>query len=177
MTKTRMKKRGKIGLAVLCVLLAGFAIPERTKIPVAGASARDWNRDSFWHEPWGSSGVHKGIDIFGKPGTMVVSATAGIVLYTGRLRKGGNVAVVLGPGWRLHYYAHLKSVEAEMFRHVAAGGRVGTLGDSGNAKGTPPHLHYSILRLIPDPLSMDHSTQGWKKAFYIDPDSYLRDSA
>lgn len=27
--------------------------------PVLGATSRDWNPHSFWHAPWGVSGVHK----------------------------------------------------------------------------------------------------------------------
>ncbi len=158
---------------VLLLVLAGYFIPENIRIPVAGATAADWNHRSFWAEPWGSSGVHKGIDIFGRIGTPVVSTTPGIVLYAGTLAKGGKVVAVLGPCWRIHYFAHLDTLEARAGRFVAAGARLGTLGDSGNAKGKPPHLHYAIVRLIPNPLAMDGATQGYRKAFFINPSEYL----
>jgi hypothetical protein len=58
-------------------------------IPVEGATVADWNRDTFWHHPWGRSGVHKGIDIFAKEGTPVLAATGGVVLYAGTLRGEG----------------------------------------------------------------------------------------
>lgn len=159
--------------AVLLVVLTGFLLPERIRIPVAGASRKDWNPTSFWHEPWGPSGVHKGIDIFGKMGTAVTSATDGIVVYTGQIAQGGNVVIVLGPKWRFHYFAHLQTIGTSAFHVVAAGSPLGTLGDSGNAKGKPPHLHYSIVRLIPVPWEMDGSTQGHKKAIFINPGAYL----
>lgn len=57
-------------LTLVAVVAVGFLLPERIRIPVAGATARDWNPQSFWFEPWGASGVHKGIDIFGKKGAM-----------------------------------------------------------------------------------------------------------
>lgn len=142
-------------------------------MPVAGAEQRDWHPDSFWYEPWGSSGVHKGIDIFANKGTAVTSTTVGVVLYQGEIAKGGKVILVLGPKWRLHYFSHLSSIDVSSFTAVRAGEVIGAVGDSGNAKGKPPHLHYSIVRLIPAPLAIDSSSQGYKKMFYIDPGNYL----
>jgi murein DD-endopeptidase MepM/ murein hydrolase activator NlpD len=168
MSKTKM-----IPLIILAFVVGGLFLPERIHIPVLGASTKDWNSHSFWYEPWGTSGVHKGIDIFAKIGRPVVSTTDGIVLYTGQIAKGGNVIVVLGPKWRLHYFAHLDAVKTSFPRFVWAGEVIGTVGDSGNAKGKPPHLHYSIVRALPLPWAIDSSTQGYKKAFFIDPSKYL----
>lgn len=168
-----MKRSLKISLAIAILLGIGFVIPERIVIPVQGASVNDWNATTFWYEPWGSSGVHKGIDIFGAQATPVLSTTHGIVLFSGELARGGKALLVLGPGWRLHYYAHLHSIDTSLFQLVKSGDTIATLGDSGNAKGKPPHLHYSIIRMIPLPWAMDLSTQGYKKAFFIDPGKYL----
>jgi peptidoglycan LD-endopeptidase LytH len=168
-----MKRSLKISIAVLILLGIGFVVPERIVIPVQGASVKDWNPETFWYEPWGSSGVHKGIDIFGKTGTAVVSTTDGIVLFSGQLKKGGKVVLVLGPKWRLHYYAHLNSINSSVFSLVKSGETIATLGATGNAKGKPPHLHYSIIRMIPLPWMIDRSTQGYKKAFFVDPGKYL----
>jgi len=169
-----MKILKTVLLGLLAVWLAGFLVPERIQIPVVGASKKDWHPRSFWFEPWGTSGVHKGIDIFGKLGTGVTSTTDGLVVYTGQLGKGGNVVLILGPRWRFHYFAHLQTVQTSAFSLVSVGEPVGTLGDSGNARGKPPHLHYAITRLVPAPWAMDGSTQGYKKAIFIDPDAYLR---
>ena len=168
-----MSKIKKVVLSVLALFVVGFVVPERIKIPVAGASKNDWNHQSFWFEPWGTSGVHKGIDIFAGIGNSVVSTTDGIVLYQGNIQKCGNVVVVLGPKWSFHYYAHLNTIDASIFGFVWSGQVIGTVGDSGNAKGKPPHLHYSIVRLFPAPWAIDSSTQGYKKAFFINPGSYL----
>jgi murein DD-endopeptidase MepM/ murein hydrolase activator NlpD len=168
-----MKKLAKTGILLSLVMVAGFLIPERTVIPVAGASSKDWNENSFWFEPWGRSGVHKGIDIFGKLGTDILSTTDGIVVFTGEIQNGGKVIVILGPKWHFHYFAHLNSINTSALSLVKSGARIGTLGDSGNAKGKPPHLHYAIVRLIPVPWKIDGTTQGYKKAFYINPDLYL----
>lgn len=171
-----MKIVKKLIIVFFAFILVGFLIPERVKIPVVGAGAQDWNHDTFWYEPWGKSGVHKGIDIFGKIGTGVTSTTDGIVLYAGQIKYGGNVVIVLGPKWRFHYFAHLQTTGTSMLSFVSSGEQIGTLGDSGNAKGKPPHLHYSIVRLIPVLWKIDSSTQGYKKMFFINPSSYLLDS-
>ncbi|EJE51234.1 metalloendopeptidase-like membrane protein [Acidovorax sp. CF316] len=162
-------------LAALVVLALGLAVPERIRIPVAGATPKDWNAQSFWFEPWGTSGVHKGIDIFGKTGTPVLSTTDGMVLFTGEIAKGGKVVLVLGPRWRLHYFAHLDRITTDALAPVASGSAIGTVGASGNAQGKPPHLHYSIVRLLPAPWQIDGATQGVKKAFFIDPGAYLKE--
>lgn len=168
-----MKKRYKILIGLVCIVLLGFVIPDARLIPVAGATKSDWNKDSFWYEPWGSSGVHKGIDIFAVRGTKVVASSNLLVLFKGEIQKGGKVIVGLGPKWRLHYFAHLENIDSGLGVFVRAGEAIGTVGDSGNAKGKFPHLHFSILTLVPMPWMIDGASQGYKKAFYIDPVEYF----
>lgn len=133
------------------------------------ATTADWNKDAFWYEPWGASGVHKGIDIFAPAGQPVVAATGGVVLYSGTLRVGGEVIAVLGPKWRVHYYAHLQSRNTAAGRFVSQGEAIGSVGDSGNATGKPAHLHYSVVTVLPYPWRVTRDTQGWRRMFYLDP--------
>ncbi len=158
-----------VGRPLLLVVLVGLLIPERLRIPVEGATSADWNNDSFWYYPWGRSVVHKGIDIFGSSGQAVVSAADGWVVATGRGGRGGNYVLVLGSKWRLHYYAHLKEIGVSRGRFTAAGQVLGWVGATGNAAGKQPHLHYSLVTLIPYPWRFDLSHQGWKKMFFLDP--------
>lgn len=167
----KYKKRHIIFLIFIIILF----LPEFATIPVQGARQQDWNAESFWYEPWGKSGVHKGIDIFGKKGTPILSATYGIVIFKGELPLGGNVVLALGPKWRLHYYAHLQSDAVFIGKPLAIGTTIGTLGDTGNAKGKPPHLHYSLVTLVPYFWRVDSSTQGWKKMFFLDPARLFED--
>lgn len=162
-------------LALLAVLLgAPLLVPEHPQIPVQGARSRDWNSRSFWYEPWGLSGVHKGIDIFADAGTPVLAPVSGLVLYRGELSLGGKVVLLLGPKWRLHYMAHLQDTSTSPLALVSRGEVLGTVGTSGNANGRPPHLHYSVLSLLPRPWAMTRQSQGWKKMFFIDPGAYLQ---
>jgi len=86
---------------------------------------------------------------------------------------GGNVVLVLGPKWRLHYYAHLKEIKTSRFSFVSSGSPIGSVGTTGNAVGKPAHLHYTIATVIPYPWRMDTDPQGWKKMFYLDSSKYL----
>src|SRR5688572_3446538 len=104
-------KRRIILAAILLLLLLPFFIPQDLLMPVKGANAGSYHHASFWYFPWGRSVTHKGVDIFAKEGTPVLSATKGLVLYTGQINMGGNVVLVMGPKWRLHYYAHLREIK------------------------------------------------------------------
>ena len=166
------KKQIFLGLALLCV--AGLLIPQKLSMPVVGATSGSYNAQSFWAYPWGKSVTHKGVDIFAPKGTPVQAATSGIVLYAGTIKLGGNVVFMLGPKWRLHYYAHLHTIQAKSLSWLSRGDELGTVGTSGNAAGKPPHLHYSIQTPIPYPWRIDSSIQGWKKMFYLNPVDYLK---
>lgn len=156
-------------------LLAVLLLPENQRIPVAGAKSGDWHPDTFWYSPWGRSGVHKGVDIFASKGTPVLASSSGLVLFRGELARGGKVVLMLGPKWRLHYFAHLDQHRGDN-RWVTAGEPLGTVGDSGNAAGKPPHLHYSLVSLLPMIWKADGDPQGWKKMFYLDPTRHFREA-
>ena len=159
----------------LLILLIGFLLPQHMIIPVQGATTNDWDDDSFWAYPWGSSITHKGIDIFAEKGTPIVSSTYGLVIYTYEGGKGGKSAMVLGPKWRFHYYAHMNEIHTFPLKPIKKGSVLGTVGNTGNAISTPPHLHYAITTPFPYfRLKDDQAVQGWKKMFYLDPDTWLR---
>jgi len=121
------------------------ATPKRLPMPVAGLKPRDI-RDS-WDFPRSGGRKHRGIDIFAPRGRDIVSTTPGIVVTVGTNRLGGRVVRILGPGGQWHYYAHLESFSSIREGHIVSAGTIlGTVGDSGNARGTPPHLHYGIYR-------------------------------
>ncbi|WP_373779023.1 M23 family metallopeptidase [Glaesserella sp.] len=98
-----------------------------------------------WHSPRGGGRKHEGSDIFAKRGTPIYANISGIVVKKGQNRLGGNIVSVLGVDGRVHYYAHLEDFgDIEKHQWIDKGTIIGTVGDSGNAKGTPPHLHYGI---------------------------------
>lgn len=117
--------------------------PETLPVPVAGV-AREALADT-WGASRSGGRTHQGIDIFAPRGTPVLSTTTGWVVGVGENRLGGRTVRVLGPGREVHYYAHLNTYgRFGTGDVVAAGDTLGTVGTTGNAVGTPPHLHYGI---------------------------------
>jgi murein DD-endopeptidase MepM/ murein hydrolase activator NlpD len=87
---------------------------------------------------------HQGIDIFAPRGTPV-RAVAGGIARAGSNRLGGTVVWVHAPaGGRTYYYAHLDRQAVGAVAMVAAGDVIGYVGNTGNARTTPPHLHFGI---------------------------------
>ena len=160
-------------LIIVAIIVIGLLIPQNLKMPVVGADNNSYNHETFWYEGWGTSIVHKGIDVFAKKGTSVHSATKGIVLVTTEYGKGGKFVLVLGPKWRLHYYAHLDEIKTKPFAFVDQDTEIGTVGNTGNAINTPAHLHYGIGTLVLYPWRIDKAPLGWQKMFYLNPIDYL----
>jgi len=168
-----LKKRNKFFISILILLVLGFLIPQNLKMPVKGATKSDYSAKSFWYYPWGKSVTHKGVDIFAKKGTEINAASSGLVLFAGDIPVGGKIVVVLGPKWRLHYYAHLNTLNTNTLSLVNHKSIIGTVGNTGNAAGKSPHLHYAIMTPIPYVWRIDSDKQGWRKMFYLNPIAYF----
>jgi murein DD-endopeptidase MepM/ murein hydrolase activator NlpD len=112
--------------------------------PVDGAvGGRDFSND--WGHPRPGGRSHEGTDIFADRGTPLRAVEDGsvkAVRYDDSGIGGRYVSIWTGAGehW---YYAHLESVAGDIAVGVpvSAGQLLGTVGSSGNAQGTPPHLH------------------------------------
>lgn len=101
----------------------------------------------FGMERDGGKRKHEGIDIFAKRGTPVVAVTNGTITRTGNQGLGGKQV------WQRDglfnyaiYYAHLDSITATDGRTAKIGDTLGFVGNTGNAFGTPPHLHFGIYK-------------------------------
>lgn len=115
--------------------------------PVADATMRDIG--SLWGAPRdGGRRIHEGNDIFAPRGTPLIAVTNGRVVSTKDGKLGGKTVWLRdGEGRSLtYYYAHLDSQLVETGQYVERGDTVGTVGNTGNARTTPPHLHFGIYR-------------------------------
>jgi peptidoglycan LD-endopeptidase LytH len=104
---------------------------------------------------------HEGQDIFAPRGTPVLSATTGYVVKIGEDNLGGQTVSVVGDGGRKYYYAHLDSYapRLEVGDYVTRKTVLGYVGTTGNAAGTPAHLHFGVYTsdgaIDPLPLLID----------------------
>jgi peptidoglycan LD-endopeptidase LytH len=93
----------------------------------------------------GGARVHEGIDIFAPRGTPLLAATDSVVYRVGRRDRGGNIVTLYDRDRDLLlYYAHLEEQLVREGQEVAAGEVIGTVGNTGNAIYTPPHLHIGV---------------------------------
>ena len=116
-----------------------------TALPVPVEGVEPSQLADTWGAARSEGRTHEGIDIFAPRHTQVLSATRGIVVRRGWNRLGGRTISILGPGGQSHYYAHLEEWDdPDVGDWVEAGEVIGYVGNSGNAEGTPPHLHYGI---------------------------------
>jgi murein DD-endopeptidase MepM/ murein hydrolase activator NlpD len=89
---------------------------------------------------------HHGDDIFGSLGQPLVACTDGIVFSVGFNKVGGNRLWIVDKAGNQFYYAHLSAfaINAVNGSHVKAGQVIGFMGNTGDAEGTPYHLHFEI---------------------------------
>jgi murein DD-endopeptidase MepM/ murein hydrolase activator NlpD len=114
--------------------------------PVAGKSNAAIH--SYWGAPRdGGARSHEGIDIFATRGTPVLATTKGRVGFAGKRGLGGK-QVWLRDGERnlSLYYAHLDSIAVSDGESLSVGDTLGFVGNTGNARTTPPHLHFGIYK-------------------------------
>jgi murein DD-endopeptidase MepM/ murein hydrolase activator NlpD len=114
------------------------------QFPVANARP-DALKSVFGDARDGGRRHHEGVDIFARRGTAVLSASHGIVTRVNETDIGGRVVWVWDPSRSLTlYYAHLDTQLVTAGQRVRRGDVIGTIGNTGNARTTAPHLHFGI---------------------------------
>lgn len=93
---------------------------------------------------------HEGIDIFVQRLTPVLAVAPGSVTPS-KDALGGNTVWLNTPGTS-YYYAHLDRVAVKADQHVKAGDVLGYVGNTGNARNVPSHLHFGVYRWGRDPV-------------------------
>ncbi|SCY35430.1 Murein DD-endopeptidase MepM and murein hydrolase activator NlpD, contain LysM domain [Nonlabens sp. Hel1_33_55] len=103
---------------------------------------------SFWGVARdGGRRSHEGNDIFADRGHPVVAAADGRISSV-RDRGLGGKQIWLRDELTAssHYYAHLDSQLVTSGQRVSRGDTIGLVGNTGNARTTPPHLHFGLYR-------------------------------
>ena len=153
--------------------LAPSLVPQSTPgplvIPVAGVTPEQLI-DTFTQAREGGARIHDAIDILAPTGTPVYAAAPGTVEKLFVSDRGGNTVYVRSPDRTLiYYYAHLDAYAPGLREGAAVrqGDAIGTVGATGNANPTAPHLHFAVMRIRPE-------AKWWEQAMAINPYPLLR---
>ena len=106
--------------------------------PIPGSSFID-----SWGFPRSGGRSHQGTDMFQSWNASVIAVADGVVsIRQGGL--GGKTIWLTADNGYAYYYAHLNGYNVSNGSRVSAGQLIGFNGDSGNAAGGPPHVHFEI---------------------------------
>lgn len=125
--------------------------------PVAGAGASSIG-GMFGDPRDDGARAHEGVDIFAPRGTPVVAVADGVIEQARNTPTGGLVIWQADAASSLtYYYAHLDELLVREGTFARAGDIIATVGNTGNARGAQPHLHFAVYRpgrvpLDPEPL-------------------------
>jgi peptidoglycan LD-endopeptidase LytH len=136
-------------------------------IPVAGV-AKSAMRDTF-DEMRGGTRRHEALDIIAPRGTAVVSAAPGRVLKLFNSKAGGLMVYAAYPSERfILMYGHLDAYQPGLAegQPLRRGQTLGTVGTTGNAPPTVPHLHFAVAR--------SSDVKQWWKGMPVNPFPLLR---
>jgi murein DD-endopeptidase MepM/ murein hydrolase activator NlpD len=132
--------------------------------PVAGEN--NWKPGGFMYKRTpgqvaaGRTRIHEGIDIGAKKGTPVVAPASGKVVTSTFGGKGGHQVKIMGDDGIIYFFSHLDGRTVKKGQRLDAGYVIGAVGNSGNAKTTKPHLHFTMKQA--------------KGGALINPTSYLQ---
>lgn len=96
---------------------------------------------------------HHGVDIFAARHTEVIACSDGYITNVGTSDLGGNIIWLYDSKRMLNiYYAHLQTQDVKINTRIKPGQVIGTVGNTGNARTTPPHLHFGLYHRIDGPI-------------------------
>ena len=97
-----------------------------------------------WGFPRSGGRSHKGTDIMGPMGAPVYAFTSGVISRHSNSRLGGISLYLRGDDGSTYFYTHLQGYapRGAVGNRVQAGEHIAYNGDTGNARGGPPHIHF-----------------------------------
>lgn len=166
-------KNGIIKVAIASKLNAvdtlNFQIAKQPiyKFPVDGKT--NGAIKSFWGAVRdGGRRSHEGNDIFASRNTPVIAASDGRIARVADRGLGGKQVWLYDARMGVsHYYAHLEKWNIQQGDLVNAGDTIGFVGNTGNARTTPPHLHFGIYK---NGLAIDPKPFIWSQPEPVETD-------
>lgn len=139
--------------------------------PIKGTFYNSGNFSMSATDPRHPTG-HMGVDMRAPAGTPIYPMAPGVISNVASSPKGGNVVNIQHANGIRTYYAHMGTVQVHKGDKVDNNTIIGSVGDSGNAKGTFPHLHFQVWQndqiqnpnryfSIPPFTQLDKSKESW----------------
>ena len=94
-----------------------------------------------WGAPRSGGRSHEGVDMFAAHGTPLYAIEDGTI-RTSDNSLGGVSVHITGTSGDAFYYAHMSTRTVVTGQQVRTGDVIGAVGNTGNARSTPPHLHF-----------------------------------
>jgi murein DD-endopeptidase MepM/ murein hydrolase activator NlpD len=95
-----------------------------------------------WHAPRSGGRLHQGTDVFAPYGSPAYAVTAGVIDQWGNGGLGGITLWLRADNGDRYYYAHNSRNVARVGTRVSPGQVIAYVGNTGNARTTPPHIHF-----------------------------------
>lgn len=132
-SQRRTSDKISVATSVSFQSINGFVFPIPENLP--HSYTNDWHAPRRGH-------LHQGTDIFAGYGSPAIAVTSGSVRthYSG---TGGMMVYLRGDDGNTYIYAHMSSYVVTG-GHVSAGQVIAKVGDSGNARGSSPHIHFEV---------------------------------
>ncbi|HET9744145.1 MAG TPA: M23 family metallopeptidase [Chitinophagaceae bacterium] len=161
-------QKGSYGLSI--------SVAPSLEFPVAGDKAK---AGSFWGaDRDGGKRRHEGVDIFAPKLTPAIAAADGYITSVQEGGLGGKTVWMRVSDRNISlYYAHLDKQLVEAGQRVKKGDTLGLVGNTGNARFTPSHLHFGIYNYHGAVDPWPFVNQTIKKAGEVKPkelDTYLQ---
>jgi murein DD-endopeptidase MepM/ murein hydrolase activator NlpD len=99
---------------------------------------------STWGAPRSGGRTHKGTDVFAPYGSPSYAVFDGVVRRLSTSSNGGLQVYLKADDGNEYFYAHMSSYASHAGQRVHAGDVIAYVGDTGNAKGGPPHVHFEV---------------------------------
>ena len=120
------------------------AMPYGATISASGMACPIAAANSFidsWGFPRSGGRTHEGTDMMAAMGAPVVAITDGRITFAGVGVTAGNWLILSGDDGHEYWYMHNRE-NLVTSGHVKVGEQIATVGDTGNASGGAPHVHF-----------------------------------
>jgi murein DD-endopeptidase MepM/ murein hydrolase activator NlpD len=97
-----------------------------------------------WGAPRSGGRHHMGTDVFAPMGSPAYAVIDGVVRRESTSSNGGLQVYLRGSDGNEYFYAHMSRYVARVGQHVSIGEEIAKVGDTGNARGGPPHVHFEV---------------------------------